>query len=150
MKNNLFKWVVGLSLFGITLAVYLLWQQLATPAFKPCSINETVNCDAVISGPVAYTFGVRTPLIGLIGYIVILILAVMKKGKMVLGMSAFGLAFCLYIAFIELVQLNVICPVCIMCQLTMITIFIMGIKLSKSNSQEVTSDDADKSSSTSN
>jgi uncharacterized membrane protein len=44
-----------------------------------------------------------------------------------LGMSVFGLAFCLYIAFREIVQLHVVCPVCVGCQLDMITVFVLGI-----------------------
>lgn len=131
MNNKIYFWIKLLSFFGILLAVYLLWQQMASPAFKPCSINETVNCDAVITGPVAKTLGIPTPLIGLTGYVIIFLSAFLKKAKMVLSMSTFGLAFCLYIAYIELFQLHVICPVCILCQLIMITIFILGITLNK-------------------
>jgi uncharacterized membrane protein len=88
-----------------------------------------VNCNAVIRGEVSNTLGIPTPLIGLIGYVFILIGAFRKNAKLVLGMSAFGLAFCLYIAYRELFQLHVVCPVCILCQLDMITVFVLGILL---------------------
>jgi uncharacterized membrane protein len=132
MKTELiYRWVKVLAAIGITLALYLLWQQMYKPAFQPCNINATVNCDAVVSGPVAKTLGIPTPLIGLVGYIVIMIAAFYKKTKLVLGMAAFGLAFCLYIAYIELFLLNVICPVCVACQIDMITVFILGIILNR-------------------
>ena len=118
-----------LALIGIGLAIFLLWEQFFHPSFQPCNINETINCDAVISGVVAKTLGIPTPIIGLIGYIVIFFSAVKKNAKLVLGVAAFGLLFCLYIASREIFQLRVICPVCILCQLDMITVFILGTLL---------------------
>jgi len=131
MKEKFFNWIKILAGIGIFLALFLLWEQLFRPSFQPCNINATVNCDAVISGEVSKTLGIPTPLIGLIGYIVILFAAFRKKSKLVLGMAAFGLTFCLYIAFRELVQLRVICPVCILCQIDMITVFVLGILLNR-------------------
>ena len=70
-EDRVYFFIKILSLAGIILAVYLLWQQIFQPGFKPCSINADINCDAIISGDVAKTFGISTPLIGLLGYIVI-------------------------------------------------------------------------------
>ena len=130
-KDKIFFYVKILSAFGILLAVYLLWQQIAQPEFKPCSINATINCDAVISGPVAKTLGVSTPLYGLVGYIVIFIASILRKTKLMFGMATLGLAFCLWIAYQELVLLKVICPVCILCQVTMLSIFTLSLKAKK-------------------
>ncbi len=129
MKEKLYFWVKVLALVGIGLAIFLLWEQFFHPSFQPCNINETVNCDAVISGVVAKTLGIPTPLIGLIGYVVIFFSAIKKNAKLLLGMATFGLVFCLYIAYRELFGLHVICPVCVLCQLDMITVFILGILL---------------------
>lgn len=118
-----------LAFAGVLLAVYLLWQQFFTPAFKPCTINSWINCDAVITGPVAKTLGVPTPLYGLIGYIVIFLAAMFRKKKLLLGTAIFGLVFCLWIAYQELFLLRVICPICIACQLIMITVFSLGVIL---------------------
>jgi uncharacterized membrane protein len=131
MKDKYFDWVKILAVIGIGLAIYLLWQQIFTPSFQLCNINETVNCDAVIGGEVSKTLGIPTPLIGLVGYVMILIGAFKKNAKLVLGMATFGLAFCLYIGIREIFQLHVLCPVCILCQLDMITVFILGILLSR-------------------
>jgi uncharacterized membrane protein len=90
-----------------------------------------VNCDAIISGAVAKTFGLPTPLYGLIGYIVIFFSSMFKKRRLLMGMATFGLLFCLWIAYKELFQLHTICPVCIGCQLIMITVFILSIIVNK-------------------
>lgn len=134
MKEKYYDWVKILAVVGLLLATYLLWQQFFKPSFQPCNINATVNCDAVIKGPVAKTLGIPTPLIGFIGYIFILYGAIKKMPKLVWGMAAFGLVFCLYIAFVELIQLKVICPVCIGCQLDMIAVFVLGYLLNKKKS----------------
>ena len=123
MIDKLYLTIKVLSLIGITLAIYLLWQQFFKPSFQPCNINTTINCEAIVNGAVAKTLGIPTPLYGLIGYIVILISAIFKKKKLLLGMSTFGLLFCLYIGLREIFQLHVICPICITCQIVMISVF---------------------------
>lgn len=130
-KVPFFLFIQILAVIGIALAVFLLWEQFFHPSFQPCSINSTINCDAIISGDVSKTFGVPTPLFGLIGYIVILIAATLQNKKLVLSMALFGLVFCLWIAYKELFQLHVICPVCILCQVDMILVFTFSLLLLK-------------------
>ncbi len=129
MREKYFDWIKILGFIGVFLALYLLWEQFFHPAFQPCNISSTVNCNATITGPLAKTLGVPTPLIGLAGYLIILFAAFKKKAGLVMGMAFFGLSFCLYIAFRELIQLRVICPVCVACQLDMISVFIFGVLL---------------------
>lgn len=129
--KQIFFYIKILSSIGLLLAIYLLWQQFFRPEFQPCSINDFINCDAVIKGPVAKTFGIPTPLIGLIGYIVIFLAAHFDKKRLLLFMSAFGLIFCLSIAYIELFQLKVICPICIACQIVILLIFLLAIKVNQ-------------------
>lgn len=134
--QKLYFYIRVLSLIGVVLAIYLLYEQFTKPAFTPCYINSKVNCDAIISGSVAKTFGIPTPLIGLIGYIVIFIAATIRQKILLISMAAFGLIFCLSIAYIELVQLQVICTVCIACQLLMIAVFSMAVIINRQKTPE--------------
>lgn len=128
MKNDkLYLSVKILASIGIVLACFLLWEQLFHPAFQPCRINSTVNCDAIISGVVAKTLGIPTPLYGLIGYIVILTSAFLQRKKLLLGMATFALLFCGWIGYREIFQLHVICPVCVACDFIILTVFILSI-----------------------
>lgn len=123
-SKKLYFTIKLLAVTGIVLAVYLLVEQLMpATAFRPCTINSTVNCDAIISGPVSTTLGIPTPLYGLLGYVGILLAAIFYKPKVVLGLAIFGLLFCLWIGYQELFQLRVICPVCILCQIVMLSVF---------------------------
>ncbi len=133
-KEKIFAIIKILAVIGISLALFLLWERYSKPEFQPCNINATINCDAVISGEVSNTLGIPTPLIGLIGYFIILLAAFKKNSKLVFGIATFGLAFCLYIFYREIFELKVICPVCILCQIDMISVFILGLLLnSKKN-----------------
>jgi uncharacterized membrane protein len=125
-ESKVFFYTKILAIFGMTLSIFLLWEQFFRPSFQPCNISATVNCDAIISGSVSKTLGLPTPLYGLVGYIVIFAAAVMKKKKLLFYTGTFGLLFCLWIAYQELILLRVLCPVCILCQLDMIGVFILG------------------------
>lgn len=129
--QKLYFYIKILAVVGILLAVYLMWQQMFRPEFQPCYVNSFVNCDAVISGPVAKTLGIPTPLIGLVGYTVIFFAAVFRRKKLLVSMAAFGLVFCLWLAYQELYVLRVICPVCIACQLVMISVFSLAVVVNK-------------------
>lgn len=135
-QAKIYSLIKILAGFGILLSVYLLWQQFFRPAFQPCYVNSFINCNAVISGPVAKTFGISTPLYGFIGYIVILFAVYIQNKKLLLSMAGFGLVFCLYIGYIELFQLRVICPVCITCQLVMISIFSLALVILRKKNHE--------------
>ena len=124
-----FFYVKALSLIGIIVALYLLWEQFFHPSFNPCSINSTVNCDAIVSGVVAKTLGLPTPLYGLIGYIVMFFSARYQKKKLLLGMATFGLLFCGWIAYKELLELHVVCPVCLICDAVILSVFGLSVSL---------------------
>lgn len=126
-EKNIFLCIKILSGIGILLSIYLLVEQLFRPAFQPCYVNSIINCNAIISGEVSKTLGLPTPLYGLIGYIVILLSAILQKKKLLFGMATFGLLFCLWIGYRELFH----CPVCILCQIIMITVFTLSLFINK-------------------
>jgi uncharacterized membrane protein len=128
-KSNIWKALIALSILGILLATYLFYNFFTKPLIESCYLNSHVNCDSVTKGSLSTLFGIPVSLIGLTGYIVILLFSVFKKKLLVLGMSAFGMAFCLFITFQEIFILKVICPVCLTCQLVMLIIFLLGIYL---------------------
>jgi len=128
-KKNIWKALIGLSILGILLASYLFYNFLTKPLIESCYFNSHVNCDAVTKGSLSTFFGIPVSLIGLVGYITILFSSIFKKKLLVLGMSTFGMFFCLFITYRELFILKVICPVCLMCQLVMLIVFLLGIYL---------------------
>ncbi len=130
-KIDLYKIIMLLSVIGIGLALYLLYEAFAPAHRSLCYINSTINCEASTKGALAYTLGIPTALYGLTGYVIILLSAIFKKRKLLLGMVTFGLLFCLRITFLEVFVINAICPVCLLCQTDMLILFILALKLPK-------------------
>lgn len=128
-KNNIWKALIGLSILGILLAIYLFYNFLTKPLIESCYFNSRINCDAVTKGSLSMLFGIPVSLIGLVGYITILFSSIFKKKLLVFGMSTFGMFFCLFITYQELFMLKVVCPVCLACQLVMLVVFLLAIYL---------------------
>ncbi len=131
-KNNIWKALTVLSILGILLATYLFYNFFTKPLVESCYLNSRINCDAVTKGSLSTLFGIPVSLIGLTGYIVIFLSSIFRQKLLVLGMSAFGMVFCLFITYQEIFILKVICPVCLTCQLVMFIIFLLGIYLNVS------------------
>src|SRR3989344_2053901 len=93
--NKTWAWVTNLSLIGIILASYLFYNYLSPSPFTLCDVNSTINCDAVTKGPLAEFMGVPVSLVGLIAYGLLLISSIVKNKKLLLGMTTFGMVFCL-------------------------------------------------------
>jgi uncharacterized membrane protein len=128
-NNYLWKALIILSSLGILLAIYLFYNFLTKPLVESCYFNSFINCDAVTKGSLSTLFGIPVSLVGLIGYVVILLSSILKKKLLVLGMSTFGMVFCLFITYQEIFRLKVICPVCLTCQLVMLVVFLLAIYL---------------------
>jgi uncharacterized membrane protein len=135
MINKLYLYIKCLAAVGIILALFLLWEQIFHPSIQPCYINSSINCNAVINGPVAKTLSIPTPLYGLIGYIFILISSIKGYKNLLMFMASFGLVFCAYIAYIEIIQLHVLCPVCLGCDIDMVATFILSLIIYKKSSK---------------
>lgn len=128
-KYSLYKIITVLSVIGIFLASFLFINFLTKPAVEICTINEQFNCDAVTKGTLSTIAGIPVSLIGLIGYLAILIFSLLKNRKAVLGVAVFGMVFCLRLTFLELFSIKVVCPVCLACQLDMLIISILAFRM---------------------
>jgi uncharacterized membrane protein len=125
--QRFYKITVILSLIGIVLASYLYYNYLKRPAVQLCTINKQINCEAVTTGTLSTLFGIPVSLIGLVGYITMLVSAYLKNKKVILGASLFGLIFCLRLTILELFSVKIVCPVCLACQIDMLAIFLISV-----------------------
>lgn len=114
------KWVMLLALVGISLASYLYYEYAVQETFGVCDINSVLNCDPVTKGKLAELWGIPVSLIGLAGYLTILVTAGLRKFKWAFGVAIFGMLFCLRLMFLEIFVEGIICLVCVACQLVML------------------------------
>lgn len=128
-KINLWQVAGTLSIVGVILASYLLYSFYHPKPNLICDINDKVNCQAVTSGSLATFANVPVSLVGLIGYAMILFSALTKRKKLMLGMSIFGMLFCLRLTILEVFFIKILCPVCIACQTVMLLLFVISVVL---------------------
>jgi uncharacterized membrane protein len=106
------RWVlVVLCVIGITAATLALREHYRE-GDSPCSINERWDCGIVNKSPFAIVMGVPVALIGIVGYLLLGVLAFRRAYRVMLVFALPALAFSLYLAHIEAKVLGVWCVYC--------------------------------------
>jgi len=105
---------------GMAVSLYAYRQHAAPLGGGACNVSDTFNCDLVNRGPYGEIFGFPVAAIGLIGYLVMGILAVHFSrtkdpviGKALLAMLAGGLAFSAYLTYLEAFVIYAWCLICL-------------------------------------
>ena len=104
-----------LAIAGIVVSVLALKVHYDTGS-EPCSINEKWDCGVVNHSPYAIIAGVPVAAIGIVGYLVIGVLGLMRWRGLLLVCVLVGLGFALYLTNIEAHVLEVWCLYCVISQ----------------------------------
>jgi len=118
-------WVLIAGVIGLIASATLTIEKiemLINPAYVPtCSINPVLSCGSVMVTPQASLFGFPNPLIGIVGFTVVLVtgvLAVTKVGLphwywvgLMIG-TALGAVFVHWLIFQTLYVIGALCPYC--------------------------------------
>ena len=107
-----------LALAGLAVSSVSLYHHYDTSPSSYCTFGENFNCDIVNRSIYSVVLGVPVALIGIIGYLTLLSLATLYRTKaetplMLLIASLCGLAFALYLTYIEAFVLAVWCILCL-------------------------------------
>jgi vitamin-K-epoxide reductase (warfarin-sensitive) len=107
------RWLlIALAVVGIAASSLALREHYRTDA-SPCSINERWDCGIVNHSPFAMLYGVPVAVIGIVGYLLLGVLAFSKAYRVMLAAALAGLGFALYLAHIESAILGVWCIYCV-------------------------------------
>jgi len=104
-----------LAVAGIVVSYLALRVHYSTDS-APCSINEKWDCGIVNHSPYAVIHGVPVAALGIAGYFVIAILALMRRRGLLLMATVIGMGFALYLSNIEARVLGVWCVYCVTSQ----------------------------------
>ena len=134
-----------IAIFNAAYLTNLAYSELAGPSF--CDINSTLSCNSVLAHPAAQFFGVPFPVIALVVYPILLIIAVLGYSKTITNhrirlrrLSLWGIAFNSYVISQEAFVIKAFCPLCLICTAIIITIHILTYRnknTSINNSQEI-------------
>src|SRR5580704_2726266 len=117
-SNRLLSLVAILAVCGIAVSSVSLQHHYATSKTAYCDIGEAFNCDIVNRSVYSSVFGIPVALIGMLGYAALAGLATVYRKRpetpaMLFGGASAGLAFALYLTYIEGRVLGVWCILCL-------------------------------------
>ena len=116
-----------LAIAGIVVSTLALRVHYSTET-APCSINEKWDCGIVNHSPYAEIRGIPVATIGIAGYLLIGVLAMLRRRGWLLAAALIGMAFALYLTNIEAHVLGVWCLYCAISQgiIALVTLLSIG------------------------
>jgi uncharacterized membrane protein len=117
-SRRLFLTIAILAVLGIAVSSVSLAQHYGTSKTSFCDFGESFNCDIVNRSEYSTIAGVPVAMIGMLGYALLLAFATLYRRKaetpgILLLMSSVGLAFALYLTYVEKFILGVWCILCL-------------------------------------
>ncbi|MGA9526528.1 MAG: vitamin K epoxide reductase family protein [Terriglobales bacterium] len=110
--------VAVLAVCGAVISAVSLQHHFAKSKTAYCDLGEAFNCDIVNRSEYSAILGVPVALIGMLGYLALLALATVYRKRretpvLLFGGAAAGLAFALYLTYVEARILGVWCILCL-------------------------------------
>jgi vitamin-K-epoxide reductase (warfarin-sensitive) len=135
-KWILFATIAVLSLAGVVDSAVALQRHFAKSATTYCDFSQQFNCDIVNRSEYSTLAGIPVAAIGVVGYAVLFVLATFWKSRpetpnRLLGAATVGLAFALYLTYIEAYELTTWCILCLisLALISLITVLAALVKM---------------------
>jgi uncharacterized membrane protein len=119
--------IAFLALAGVVVSILSLQVHYSTGT-QPCSINEKWDCGVVNHSPFAEIAHIPVAAIGILGYLALAALAMMRQRYLLFLATLVGLGFALRLTFIEEWVLETWCMYCVASQtiIALITLLSVG------------------------
>jgi uncharacterized membrane protein len=131
-------WVLIAGVIGLVASMTLTVEKidiLRNPSYVPsCNINPVVSCGSVMVTPQASVLGFPNPLLGLLGFTVVVVTGVLAVAKVSLpqwywyGLTAgvlAGSAFVHWLIFQSLYRIGALCPYCMVVWVVTISLLVV-------------------------
>ncbi len=118
VKGILFSVIASLALAGVIVSAVSLQRHYAKSETSFCQFAQKFDCDIVNRSEYSSILGIPVAGIGVVGYAALFVLSVFRRSrrdtpKLLLGAATAGLAFALYLTYIEARELNTWCLLCL-------------------------------------
>lgn len=134
----LFGLIAILSLAGVIVSAVSLQRHYAKSATTFCDFNQKFSCDIVNRSEYSTVEGIPVAGIGVAGYVVLFVLATFWKSRAdtpnrLLGAAIAGLAFALYLTYIEAYELMTWCILCLisLVLISLISLLAAAVKIKR-------------------
>lgn len=133
----LFAVIAMLSVAGVLLSAVSLQRHYAKSDTTFCDFSQKFSCDIVNRSEYSEVAGIPVAGVGVAGYAALFLLSTLWKSRSetptrMLVAACAGLAFAMYLTYIEAYQLKTWCILCLASQVVILLIAILsaGIKIS--------------------
>ncbi len=133
MDKWLYRSSLALAVLGVLVSIYMTIYKLTE---NPNMCLGNGGCSVVNSSRYAEISGIPVAVIGIGGYLTILLLLVLEpripfltaNGTMIVfGLALFGFLFTVYLIYVELALIHALCPFCVTSQITMTILFALSV-----------------------
>ena len=136
----LFAVIAVVSLAGVVDSAIALQRHYAKSATEFCDFNQKFSCDIVNRSEQSTLAGIPVAAIGVAGYAVLFVLSTFWKARTdtpirLLAASLLGLAFALYLTYVEAYVLNTWCVLCLTSLALIFLISVLAIVLKVRNAK---------------
>jgi uncharacterized membrane protein len=131
-------WVLIAGVIGLFASVTLTVEKikiLLNPSYVPsCNINPVVSCGSVMVTPQASLLGFPNPLLGIVGFTIVVVTGVLAVAKVSLpqwywvGLAAgtlIGAVFVHWLIFQSLYRIGALCPYCMVVWVVTISLLVV-------------------------
>jgi len=136
MDNRLRKVVIGLTVIGLMVSIYMTIYKFTNPDIRKAMCAGSTGCSAVNSSPYSQVRGIPVAVIGIGGYFTILAVLFLERkpgfftenASMILfGLTLMGFLFTVWLIFVEIALIKALCPFCLTSQAVMTLIFVLTV-----------------------
>jgi uncharacterized membrane protein len=120
IRKNAYAFLLFFIAAGLLVSLYALKQHYAPLGGGACNVSATFNCDLVNRGPYGKLFGFPVAGLGVIGYVMMGIVAIHFSkskdpiiGKGLLLLLAGGIGFSAYLTYLEAFVIYAWCLICL-------------------------------------
>ena len=133
MDKSLYRSSLALAGLGILVSIYMTIYKLTE---NPNMCLGNGGCSVVNSSKYAMVYGIPVAVIGVGGYLAILLLLWMERRNsfliengtlVVFGLALIGFLFTVYLIYVELALIHALCPFCVTSQVTMTILFVLSV-----------------------
>ncbi len=135
-------WLLAAGVIGLVASMTLAVEKidlLVNPAYVPtCNINPVLSCGSVMVTPQASVLGFPNPLLGLMGFAVVIVSGVLAVAKVALpqwywvGLTLgllVGSAFVHWLIFQSLYRIGALCPYCMVVWAVTISLLVVAASI---------------------
>ncbi len=133
MDRAIYRVSIGLAILGALVSIYMTIFKITE---NPGMCLGNGGCSVVNNSKYAEVYGIPVAVIGVVGYLTILVSLLLRSRSqffdangtmLVFGLALVGFLFTVYLIYVELALIHALCPFCVTSQVTMTTLFIISL-----------------------